>query len=62
MHWISDQVKTRRKQLHLTQQQLAELAGCTWKFVYDIEHGKETVRFDKLRAVLEALGLNLRIE
>jgi transcriptional regulator with XRE-family HTH domain len=50
-------VRARRKQLHLTQQEAADLAGCTWKFVFDVEQGKETVRFDKWRALLEAFGL-----
>lgn len=53
-------VRARRKVLGLRQEELAELAGVSVRFVRSLEHGKSTVRIDKLVAVLQALGLELR--
>jgi len=52
-------VRQRRKRLGVTQQALAQMAGCGLMFVYNIEHGKPSLRFDKLLDVLEVLGLEL---
>ena len=55
-------IRTRRKELGLTQLALARFAGCGLAFLYELESGKATVRFDKLLAVLQVLGLTLRLE
>ena len=55
-------VKTRRRQLGLDQLVLCDLAGVGPAFLYSLEHGKPTVRFDKVVAVLAVLGLELRIQ
>lgn len=55
-------VRARRKDLGLTQVEVAELAGVSDRFVMELERGKPTVRLDKLTAVLEAMGLTLRAE
>ncbi len=52
-------VTRRRKELGLLQAELANLAGCSDRFVHTVEHGKQTVRLDKLLDVLEVLGLGL---
>jgi HTH-type transcriptional regulator / antitoxin HipB len=52
-------VRQGRKRLGVTQQALAQMAGCGLVFVYNIEHGKPSLRFDKLLDVLEVLGLEL---
>lgn len=57
---LSRQLRDRRKSLALTQENLADLAGCSTRFVRALESGKPTVRLDKLVAVLNALGLELR--
>lgn len=54
-------VRERRKQLRLTQIELADLAGCGPDFLYDLERGKPTVRLDKLVPVLNALGLRFQL-
>ena len=41
-------VKKRRKQLGLTQVDLAERAGVGLRFVRDLEQGKQTLRLDKV--------------
>ncbi len=55
-------VRERRKDLRLTQQQLADLAGTSERFVRALERGKPTVQLNHLVAVLDALGLELRAE
>ncbi len=60
MGW-SREIRQRRKELGLTQAQLAELAGVSERFVGMVEAGKESVHLDKLRQLLAALGLELRL-
>lgn len=55
-------VRERRKDLCLTQQQLADLAGTSERFVRALELGKPTVQLNHVVAVLDALGLELRTE
>ncbi|MEF8984921.1 MAG: helix-turn-helix transcriptional regulator [Bacteroidales bacterium] len=49
-------VKTRRKQLGLTQKDIAEKAGVGLRFVRDLEQGKNTLRMDKVNQVLALFG------
>lgn len=57
---LGDDIRERRRQLGLRQRDLADLAGASERFIRELEHGKATVRLDKVRAVLDALGLELR--
>jgi len=57
---LADDVRQRRKELGLTQVDAAELAGVSERFVRLVESGKQSVRLDKLEALLAALGLELR--
>ncbi len=54
-------VRVRRRHLGLRQDELADLAGVSERFVYALENGKQSVQLDKLVAVLSALGLRLEI-
>jgi y4mF family transcriptional regulator len=54
-------VKLRRRHLGLRQDELADLAGVSERFVYALEHGKRSVQLDKVVAVLSALGLHLEL-
>ncbi len=56
---LAEQVRARRASLALGQEELAELSGTSVRFIRSLEQGKETVRLDKVRAVLDALGLEL---
>jgi HTH-type transcriptional regulator / antitoxin HipB len=56
---IAEAVRGRRKRLGVTQQALAQMAGCGLVFVYNIEHGKTSLRFDKVLDVLDVLGLEI---
>lgn len=59
---LGSDIKARRRFLGLNQHDLAELSGTSERFIRDLEHGKSSVRLDKLTAVLNVLGLQLRAE
>ena len=56
---LSETVRSRRKALGLRQAELADLAGCSERFVHTVENGKPSLRLDKLLDVLGVLGLEL---
>lgn len=49
-------IKKIRKSLKLTQEQLAEKAGISAHFVYEIEHGQKTMSLYTLADIALALG------
>ena len=53
---LSEFVKERRKQLNLTQIDLAEKSGVGLRFVRELEQGKQTLRMDKINQVLALCG------
>lgn len=61
-HALATTIKDRRRRLGVTQDELAALAGCSPRFISALESGKPSVRLDKLLAVLDALGLELRFD
>lgn len=56
---LAEAVRARRRALGITQRELSQLAGCGLAFLYALEHGKATVRLDKVLGVLDVLGLEL---
>lgn len=52
-------VKTRRTQLGLTQEQLAERAGVGLRFIRDLEQGKKSLQLDKVNQVLLLFGYTM---
>ena len=55
-------IKDRRAQLGLTQEQVAQSAGVSKRCLWSLELGQNPgVQFNKLSAVLNALGLSLEI-
>lgn len=58
---LSETVRIRRKALGLRQAELADLAGCSERFVHTVENGKASLRLDKLLDVLRVLGLDLAV-
>ncbi len=56
---LHNAVRNRRKSLGLRQVELADLAGCSQRFVHTLENGKASLRLDKVLDVLEVLGLDL---
>lgn len=59
---LAHELRRRRKELRLTQIELAALARCGPDFLYDVENAKPTLRLDKLVGVLEVLGLRLLLQ
>jgi y4mF family transcriptional regulator len=49
-------VKQKRKELKLTQEDLALNAGVGLRFVRDFEQGKKTLRLDKVNDLLALFG------
>lgn len=58
---LATAVRQRRRELGLRQEELADLAGTSQRFVHTVEAGKPSIQLDKLLAVLGALGLGLAI-
>jgi uncharacterized protein len=52
-------VKEKRKQLGLSQQELAEKAGVGLRFLREMEQGKNTLRVDKVNQVLRLFGYEM---
>jgi HTH-type transcriptional regulator/antitoxin HipB len=50
-------VRGRRKELDLTQSELADLAEVSERLIRDLEGGRLTIGTDKFLAILDALGL-----
>mgnify|MGYP006379921429 FL=1 len=53
---IADFIKAKRKQLKLTQPELAEKAGVGLRFLRELENGKASVRMDKVNQVRALFG------
>ncbi|ATG90496.1 helix-turn-helix transcriptional regulator [Methylomonas koyamae] len=53
---LGQALRTARKQLGLTQSELALAAGVGVRFIVDLEAGKPTVRLETVMRVIEALG------
>lgn len=58
---LSDFIKEKRKQLRLTQPELAERAGVGLRFVRELEQGKQSVRLDKVNQVLALFGSEMGV-
>lgn len=55
-------IKSKRKALGLTQQELADAIGVARRVVGELERGKETVRLRIAIDAVNALGMSLRSE
>ena len=58
---IASFVKQRRKQLRLTQPELAMRAGVGLRFVRELEQGKSTLCLDKVNQVLALFGAEVGV-
>ncbi len=54
-------VKQKCKQLKLTQPELAERTGVGLRFIGELEHGKQTLRLDKVNQVLALFGSEIGV-
>lgn len=55
-------IREARKQLRLTQPQLALASGVGVRFIVELEAGKASVRLEHVLRVLDALGGKLMLE
>jgi transcriptional regulator with XRE-family HTH domain len=55
-------VATRRQELGLSQTELGDLAGVSYRIVHHLESGRGDTSLKRVVAVLETLGLHLTIE
>ncbi len=58
---IAHIVKKTRKQLGVTQKDLALTSGTGLRFIIDLEKGKPTCQIGKVLVVLHTLGIKLEI-
>lgn len=56
---LAELILQTRKRAKLTQAELAELAGAGRTVIWDLEHGKLTVRLETLLKVLAPLNIDL---
>lgn len=54
-------IRARRKNLHLSQSDLAGACNVGIRFISELENGKATVEFGKVLEVLKGLGLEIII-
>lgn len=59
---LGEAVVERRRELGLRQDELADLAGVSTRFVHTLEADKPSLQLDRVEAVLEVLGLALSVE
>ena len=59
---IGQRIKARRKQLHITQPTLAELAAVSKNTIYKLERGTSNPSIKVLHQILEVLGMELAIQ
>lgn len=56
---VGEFVRKKRKEVRLTQVELAKSAGVGLRFVRELEAGKETLRSDRVNQVLALFGAHL---
>ncbi len=55
-------IRGRRYELKLSQEELADVARVSLRFVSEIERGKDSAQYAGIRRVLDALGLGLYLK
>jgi len=55
-------IRKTRKGMNVTQKDLALTCGTGLRFIIDLEKGKPTCQIGKILQVLQALGLEVKIE
>ena len=61
MSQLGQLIRARRKELGLTQQELAIRCGCARRYVSELEQGKETARVGMVLHTLHMLTLDMNI-
>jgi len=59
---IGQIVKERRKYLNITQKDLSEIVGIGLRSLINIENGRGNPTLNQVQKIVEALGLEMKIE
>lgn len=59
---LGEAIRLRRKELHMTQEQLSEKANIAQETLSTLENGYKGPRWDTLMMVTDALGLEVKVE
>jgi len=59
---VGEIIKSRRKELGITQPDLAELAKVSINTLYKLERGQSNPSLDVLNKLAEVLGMELKLE
>ena len=59
---LAEIIRKHRDEAGLSRLHLADMDGVGKTVVYDIEHGKPSVRLDTLRKILDVLNIKVRLE
>jgi len=62
MELLSEIIKEHRRMAGLSQAALATLAGVGKTVVFDLEHGKLSIRYDTLTKILAVLNISISFE
>ena len=54
-------IRAERKRQNIRQQDLADLAGVSCRFLSDLENAKPSAEFEKVLGVLAALGVRISL-
>jgi transcriptional regulator with XRE-family HTH domain len=60
--YLGETIKTRRKELGITQPHLAELAKVSTNTLYKLERGQGNPSLDVLNKLAEVLGMEIKLE
>ena len=58
---LGGSIRSRRRALNLTQEDLSDISGVSLRLVHEVEHGKEVVQLATLIKMLSCLGLHLQL-
>lgn len=58
---LGERIRERRKELGMTQEEVAFTSRVTPRIISEVEHGKPAAQFATIIRVLEALGLDLYV-
>lgn len=62
MKMLKEIIKLHRRVSGLSQAELAKLAGVGKTVIFDLEHGKLSVRYDTLAKILSALNITINLQ
>ena len=59
---LGKMIKTRRKEMGITQAYLLEVTGLSTTFISDVENGKSTAEIGRIIKLINILGMDFIVE